>query len=99
MDGSRILVTGDRRWYCLSLAERVVKRLIARYGSGLTLVLGGARGVDAAFEDAGHLAGVPIDLHRADWEKYGRAAGPIRNQEMIDSGATLAIALHPDLAG
>lgn len=29
--------------------------------------------------------------HPADWAKHGRAAGPIRNQEMVDAGADMAL--------
>jgi acetylglutamate kinase len=45
----RILITGDRHWSCMELAERVVSRLIARYGYDLVIVHGGANGVDQAF--------------------------------------------------
>jgi hypothetical protein len=33
----------------------------------------------------------------ADWTKYGKAAGPIRNQEMLDMDPDLVLAFHSDL--
>ncbi len=45
----RILVTGDRHWRCDELAERVVNRLLARYGPDLVIIHGGAPGVDQSF--------------------------------------------------
>lgn len=36
--------------------------------------------------------GVPVEVHYANWHEYGRAAGPKRNQAMVDSGADFALA-------
>lgn len=46
----RIIVTGDREWACLGIAEQVITRLIARYGPGITIVHGACKGVDQSFE-------------------------------------------------
>ena len=35
---------------------------------------------------------VGTDPHPADWKKLGAAAGPVRNQAMVDAGARLCIA-------
>jgi hypothetical protein len=36
-------------------------------------------------------AEVFFQVHRADWEKHGRAAGPIRNREMLQAAGPRAI--------
>lgn len=33
-----------------------------------------------------------VEPHPANWARYGRLAGPIRNQEMVDLGADLVLA-------
>jgi hypothetical protein len=38
---------------------------------------------------------VPVDRFPADWNKHGKAAGPIRNQEMADNADAL-IAIRKD---
>lgn len=95
----RILVTGDREWACLGIAESVVTRLVARFGSEIVIVHGGAKGVDLAFELAAREQELATEVHEVDWEKYGRKAGPLSNQEMVDRGAELAVVVHRDLAG
>ena len=46
------------------------------------VVSGGATGADRCAELFAETNGIPIKLFPADWTKHGRAAGPIRNEEM-----------------
>ena len=48
------------------------------------VVCGGAAGIDAAGRYWAETAGVPVKVFRADWNKHGRAAGPIRNKQMAE---------------
>jgi len=96
---TRVLITGCRHWHCERLAAYVVERLRTRNGPGLVIVHGEAKGVDSAFADAARAtAGVTEEPHKADWDKHGRAAGPIRNEEMVAAGADLCLAVHRSLA-
>ena len=36
---------------------------------------------------------IPCEIFYADWEKHGKAAGPIRNKEMLKSAGTHALVL------
>jgi hypothetical protein len=38
--------------------------------------------------------GVAVEPHLAHWKGLGNIAGPKRNQEMVQAGADLCIALH-----
>ena len=53
------------------------------YGQ-LEIVSGGCAGVDLLGERFANERGIAITRFPAQWKKYGRAAGIIRNQEMID---------------
>jgi hypothetical protein len=99
MEQVRVIVTGDRRWHCLEVAGVVVNRLLARYGVGLVVVHGAAPGVDSAFAEACDDLGVVHESHPADWDRFGKAAGPIRNEQMVAAGAALCVAVHRDLTG
>lgn len=44
---------------------------------------------------AGYISGTlgfQVEVHLVDWANHQRAVDPIRNQQMLDSGADLAIA-------
>lgn len=57
------------------------------------VVSGGARGVDRLGELWATRAELPegFTIFHADWNKYGRAAGAIRNQEMADYADALIL--------
>ncbi|MCB0339568.1 MAG: DUF2493 domain-containing protein [Bdellovibrionales bacterium] len=56
------------------------------------VISGGARGVDRLAESWASTKGIPLRIFEADWERYGKAAGPIRNLKMADyADALIAI--------
>ncbi len=48
------------------------------------LIQGGARGTDRCAADFAKELGIKVVTVPADWKTHGKAAGPIRNQRMID---------------
>jgi len=59
---------------------------------GSTVIHGGASGADTMAGDAALLLGCPVVVFLPDWEKYGKRAGFVRNDEMLDEGPDLVIA-------
>lgn len=48
------------------------------------VVCGGAVGPDSLGERWARVNNIPVKMMKADWNKYGKAAGPIRNTEMAE---------------
>ena len=92
--GGRIVVTGSRA------ATRVHRRLmeseleamdlcrfhIAHGGQGRREGTGCViSGADMLFDELARARGHRIEVYNAEWTRYGLAAGPIRNELMLDS--------------
>jgi hypothetical protein len=93
----RVLVSGDRNWsdrdyifYTLDGVSAV--RPIS------SVIQGKAPGADhfaKLWARHNHLACLDFE---ADWDTYGKAAGPIRNKQMLDEGKPdMVIAFHEDI--
>jgi len=54
------------------------------------VVSGGARGADAGGEKWGTLRGLRVTTFPAQWGLHGRAAGPLRNEQMAKYADALA---------
>lgn len=91
----RVLVCGDRHWP--KHGAFAIGNRIAFLPKDAVIVHGACRGADTIAANEAATLGYRIEPHPADWTQYGRAAGPIRNQEMLDSGIDLVLAFHPDL--
>lgn len=48
------------------------------------VVHGGARGADTLAGKWAEGRGIPVRVYPADWNRYGKGAGPKRNQQMLD---------------
>lgn len=50
------------------------------------VIQGGANGADKLARMWAYSRKCEMENYPADWDKHGKAAGPIRNQQMIDEG-------------
>jgi len=85
----RLLLTGSRTWDDTPAIEHALAAILARHPEGVLLVHGACpRGADAmAAAYAARTLGYHIEAHPADWCRHGRAAGQLRNAEMVTLGA------------
>lgn len=93
----RVLICGDRRWTDYGAILRYLNTLPANS----TVIEGEARGADKLARLAARQAKPYLHVERfpADWERYGRAAGPIRNTQMLREGVPdRVVAFHTNLA-
>jgi hypothetical protein len=93
----RILVCGGRSYWN---RERVYEVLDELHDGTITCVItGGAPGADGLAMQWAQARGVQLDLHYADWKEHGKAAGPIRNQRMLDEGSVDLVVAFPGGVG
>lgn len=63
------------------------------------VIEGEARGADTMAREAAEQLGIPVLPFPADWTRFGKAAGPIRNRQMLTEGKpTEVIAFHHDIS-
>lgn len=79
----RVLVCGSRWFTDWELMDAV---LSAELHEGDTLIHGAARGADTMAEEWATGQGIEILDFPANWDKYKKAAGPIRNKQMLEEG-------------
>ena len=81
----RVLVCGGRYYANKDLLFRVLDTAHAANPIVL-LIHGGASGADALADEWQKQRMVRTRRYNADWLRHGKAAGPIRNQLMLDDG-------------
>ena len=80
---TRLIVCGGVDFSDYSYLKSQLDRLIAYY-ENIRLVSGHARGADTLAERYAAEKCIPIQVFPAEWSKYGKAAGPIRNRAMLE---------------
>jgi predicted Rossmann-fold nucleotide-binding protein len=91
---SLVIVAGGGR-DLLWLPAQIATVLLARTSGQLVhgLLHGGARGADRTIGRAAFQLGWSVEVLPADWRRHGRAAGPIRNRELLQLAISQAEAL------
>lgn len=88
----RVWIAGSRS---LNLSIRQLDHILTELAViPVTVLHGGAHGVDASAERWANARCVPTVVFPADWDTHGRAAGPIRNRQLA-AEATCLVAVLP----
>ena len=90
----RVLVCGGRDFNDREFVDIVLSRIHAE--TPITVIITGmARGADRLGSLWGHDRELRVIDFVADWERHGKAAGPIRNQRMLDEGKPDMVVAFP----
>lgn len=93
-EAKRVLVCGDRNWNLMSPIIRELKLC----KSCEVVIHGACRGADLRGAEVAVKLGLETEAYPADWEKHGRAAGPIRNATMLVEGKPdFVLAFHENI--
>jgi len=102
----RVLCCGDRNWSSFNIIRRELEKL----PKDTEIIQGCANGADTMSAKIAKVLGLKlvsskdnntvINKHGfpANWNKYGKAAGPIRNKQMLDEGKPdIVLAFHTNI--
>jgi hypothetical protein len=89
----KILICGDRNW----TDYRKIYRVVQEFPADTIVIHGDCRGADKLAGRAASKLGLSVTAFPANWEKHGKAAGHIRNAQMLDESPDIVIAFHNDL--
>lgn len=93
----RVLVCGDRKWSDYREIEETLLLVSSIIGQ-IEIIEGEAPGADTLARKAAEKNNWKVYRFPADWETYGRSAGPIRNTRMrVEGKPHLVIAFHENL--
>ena len=89
----KILVCGSRDWHEFGFILLQLKRLPKD-----TIIINGAcKGADKLSTKAAQTLGLQVKEYPAEWDKYGKSAGPKRNSQMLLENPDEVWAFHYDL--
>ena len=82
----RVVIAGCRDYINYEEAITYIDFCLSniRKDNNIIIVSGCARGADAIGERYAKENGFPVEKHPANWEAYGKSAGPKRNKQMAE---------------
>lgn len=90
----RVLICGGRNFDDLPFLDRTLDAIHAKRRIS-SVIHGGARGADSMAHFWAGASGIAIDVYHANWDRDGKAAGPIRNQRMLNEGKPDLVVAFP----
>jgi hypothetical protein len=91
----RVLVCGGRDYADYVNVVKMLSALETMRGPFTTIIHGCARGADTLADRYARANDIVVAKFPADWERYGSAAGPIRNRQMLDEGKPDLVVAFP----
>lgn len=79
---TRVIVCGGREFNDRELCFSKLDQILSEYENP-EIVSGHAKGADLLGEKYAKLHSLPLKVFPAEWKKYGRGAGPVRNRQML----------------
>lgn len=89
-----VLVCGGRYYNKPAQVGHALSALHNKYGIE-KIIHGGASGADRCAGQWAKMSNVPVTEFPADWNSEGKAAGPLRNQRMLEEGNPNAVVAFP----
>lgn len=80
----KLAIVGDRNYKDYKKFTKRVDKFIEKEGRPTLIVSGGARGIDHMAEKYAKKRKIPTKIFHADWKTFGKAAGPMRNVEIVN---------------
>ncbi len=94
----KILVTGSRDWSSREAIWDAISGACDPHWRecpyDVVLIHGGARGADTIAGEYATYEGIEVIVCLADWNKYGKSAGVIRNNHMLDMDPDVVLAFQ-----
>ena len=93
-----ILITGSRNWtdkeVVFDKITQTIEELNALHPDAKPKIIhGGCKtGADSIAQEFIELNNIAHEIYRAEWDRYGYSAGPIRNHKMVSLGAARCLA-------
>ncbi len=81
----------DERIFDTSIAD-----FIAQHGMPMRIITGGCKtGADALAKRWASTHAIPLKEHAPDWLKHGKAAGPMRDPDLVNEATHVLAFPHP----
>ena len=80
----KVVIGGCRNFNDYAFFKSHLDEILKGGKEEIVIISGHCSGVDIMGERYAAENGFTVEIFMAEWDKYGRAAGPIRNEKMVD---------------
>lgn len=93
MSMTKVIIAGSRSFTNFKVMDEQCQSILAMFcaqnGCDITIISGGADGADSLGKEYAYVRQWVYEEYPADWDQYGKAAGPIRNKQMAQDAQIL----------